>query len=427
MFASLGTASYGRREIARLREDKRFYSKAFWEIELIRVITTSICVLGWLLLICIYIEYRDYMLAMTFTLVAELFDISWLYEGLEKFRYNVGINSVFKLISLILVFVLVKTEDNLIEYMMIMSNCTLVGNMTMWLFLKKEVILAHIDIKSVKLHLRNTIIFFMPSIAISIYNVLDKTLIGIITKSSEENGYYEQATKIMSAINMVSFFAINNAITARASYWYAGNKRQELDKLIDLTYHITMFISVGALFGIVAVSNVFISVFLGEGYEPVTLLLIILSPITLVICISNVARTLYYEPANDMKKATVFLLCGSATNFILNLCLIPQYGSYGAAVATVVAEIIVTVLFVSFSNGYVRWKMIFGCLKWKVIAGMCMCMFVLCLNSKVNDLPDGALLILDVVCGAFVYVTMLLIMNDRSVEYIKKVVSRKKL
>ena len=43
LFASLGTANYGKKVIASLRDNVKEYSQAFWEIEIITIFTTIVC------------------------------------------------------------------------------------------------------------------------------------------------------------------------------------------------------------------------------------------------------------------------------------------------------------------------------------------------------------------------------------------------
>ena len=104
LFAALGTGSYGKKIISGLRDKIELYSEAFWEIEIISILMGSIFLVLWILFSLFYKQYRPYMLILSFTLLATLFDISWLYGGLEKFQYIVGINSVFKIISVIAIF-----------------------------------------------------------------------------------------------------------------------------------------------------------------------------------------------------------------------------------------------------------------------------------------------------------------------------------
>ena len=69
--------------------------------------------------------------------------------------------------------------------------------------------------KDLLAHCRGTLIYFVPTIAATIYTVVDKTLIGIITKDNIENGCYEQATKIISIIRTISFTSMNTLFSSR--------------------------------------------------------------------------------------------------------------------------------------------------------------------------------------------------------------------
>ena len=105
IFAALGTSAYGIREISKKRDNKKEYSKLFFEIELVSVITSFISLLLWVVLSLLYTEYRLYLFILSLNILATCFDISWLYIGLEKFKYTISINSIFRIISLILIFV----------------------------------------------------------------------------------------------------------------------------------------------------------------------------------------------------------------------------------------------------------------------------------------------------------------------------------
>ena len=81
LFAALGTVSYGAREIAQHRDDKRQSSKLFWEIELMTVATTTICLIVWCVVIIFSRQYRPYFIALIPVLLGTMFDISWYFTG----------------------------------------------------------------------------------------------------------------------------------------------------------------------------------------------------------------------------------------------------------------------------------------------------------------------------------------------------------
>ena len=110
LFAALGTASYGSREIARNRDNPEQYSKLFWEIELMTVLTSLVCLVGWVIVIIFSKEYRPYFIALTPMIFATMFDVAWFYTVHEKIIYSVSLNAVFKVIGVLLLFVFVKEK-----------------------------------------------------------------------------------------------------------------------------------------------------------------------------------------------------------------------------------------------------------------------------------------------------------------------------
>lgn len=417
LFASLGTANYGKKVIAAHRDDISSYSKAFWEIELITVFTTTICLAIWITFAFLYKQYTAYMLVLSFTLLSALFDISWLYGGLEKFQYTVTVNSLFKIASVICIFIFVNDKEDVLVYTAIMAISTLLGNVSMWLFLPKQVIITKIERSSIIKHLRGTLVYFGPTIATSIYTVLDKTLIGIITDSNLQNGYYEQATKIINIVKSVCFNSINGVMVARASFLYSHNNVVELNKIKDISYHIITFLSIGACFGLIGVSDIFVPFFFGEGYESVVGLITILSIVVVVIGISSVANTVYYVAGGYMRKATKLILIGSLTNLILNIVLITKYQAIGAAISTLIAESVITILFVHGTEGFIKWSDIASVISKKIVSGIVMLICILMIKRIIVGMNDAAMLAVMFSAGALVYILILALLRDPSLRY----------
>lgn len=426
MAASLGTLSYGKKTIAALRTDKEKYSRAFWEIELITVITTSICLAVWICFSFVYKQYSVYMLVLSFALLATLFDISWLYGGLEKFQYTVSVNLLCKLFSIVCIFCLVKNEDDVILYTFIMAVSLFVGTLSMWIFLPKHIERPHIEFVSMKKHFNQTLVYFGPAVATSIYTVLDKTLIGVITDSSSQNGYYEQATKIINIVKSVCFNAINGVMMARASFFYSSNDKNGLREIKNLSLHLIMLLSVGSCFGLIGISEGFVPLFFGKGYSPVIDLIRILAVVVVVIGIGSVANTLFYTAGGYMKNAFKSILIGSVVNLFLNIVLIPKLYSYGAVVATLIAETIITILFINGTNGFIRWIEIFICLWKKIVAGFVMLFSLMILNQVLSFLDTIFILLIQFFVGGLVYFVILTALKDQSIMLGWKFMKRKK-
>ena len=104
LIAGLGTASYGIIEIAKARDSTYDRSKTFWGIELITVITSVVSLILWFFIVLFYDEYRFIFFIQTFYILAIIFDISWFFLGIEKLKHTVIINSFFKIMGVIFIF-----------------------------------------------------------------------------------------------------------------------------------------------------------------------------------------------------------------------------------------------------------------------------------------------------------------------------------
>lgn len=116
LLAVLGLTTYAQREIAYVRNDKEKLKKLFWEIEIISIITTVISYLCLAIIILFLDRYSNFLWIYSFIVLANIFDISWLIVGLEKFSVLVLRNFIVKILSLLLIFTLVKTSNDLYIY-----------------------------------------------------------------------------------------------------------------------------------------------------------------------------------------------------------------------------------------------------------------------------------------------------------------------
>lgn len=426
MFAVLGTNIYGMREIARCRDDKTVYSKTFWEIEILTVITSTVCVILWVGITIQSTEYKPYFLALVPTLFASMFDISWFYTGQEAVGYTVFWNAICKIAGVVLIFSFIKSKDDVVAYIVLNSLILMFGNLSMWIFLPK--FLVRVSVKSLRIwhHFKETLIYFIPTIATSIYTVLDKTLIGLITNDAYQNGFYEQATKIINIAKTASFVALNSVMGARLAYLFAENKIEEAKSKIKTAMNMILLLTIGSMFGVVAIASDFVPVFFGEGYEPVIDLLYLMAPLIVIIGISNCIGTQYYTPIGKTKIASLYMIAGSVVNLILNILFIPVLGAKGAVIGSIGAEAVITMLFVHFDERYITWKYLLMIGYKKVIAGLLMLLMIRTMSLNLN-LSGIVLVCVQVIVGILTYFLMLLLLRDSMIQrFVTELLNRMK-
>lgn len=410
MFASLGTAVYGSREIARNRDDETARSKLFWELEIMCIITTSFCFLLWIPLVISSEQYGKIYLVLSLGVIGTALDISWFYTGLEKFRSIVVRNTVVKIVEIVLLFTLVKSSEDLLIYISISAVTSFICFLSYWCGLGKLV--KRVPVRTLRIfrHFKGTLIFFLPSIASSIYLLLDKPLLKWITNDNAEIGYYQQAQKFIDVLKSIVFSSINSVVGVRMSALYAKNEGDEIKRKFAISMNYILFMGFGCAFGISAVAGRLVDIFYGPGYEGVVPLIYLFSPIVIIIGVSNCIEMQYFTPCGRRAESIRYLVVGAVTNLLLNMLLIPFFKAEGATVATLVAETVITTQYLHNSRGFITIADIWRSGYKKLIAGAIM-FFIVRLVGMIS-INDILILIFQVCAGVVVYVSLLLLMKD---------------
>ena len=429
MFAALGTVSYGSREIARNRKDKAVRSKLFWEIELMTVLTSSVSIAAFILFIVFRDRYQIYYVPQVMAILAVMFDISWFFTGIEQFRYIVTKNALFKLLGAVLIFTLVHKPEDLLLYIAILSATTMLGNMSMWLYMPR--FLDPVDFRTLRIrrHLRETFVYFIPSVATSVYTVLDKTLIGEITRNEAENGCYDKVVQLINIMKALTFTALNSVLGARISFLFAEKRYDEIRRRIETSINYILFMGLGIGFGLAGVASRFIPWFLGPGYERAILMLVMMSPIVVIIGVSNCLGSQYYTPSGKRAQSARFIIIGACVNLVLNLLLIPRFWGYGAIAASLIAEMTITILYVAFSGESFH-PIVFLRDGWKKLAAAVL-MFAAVRAVDPFFHSNFPALAVEVCVGGAVYIIVLFILRDSfmtgfCMDTVRRILRRKK-
>ncbi len=345
LVGAVGTNLYGQREIAYLQDKPTDRTKAFWEIEVFRLVTVSVCTLIYTTLFCSIGKYPLIYGVLTIEVIATAFDISWLFMGMENFRVIVLRNTIIKLVGIICVFLFVKTKDDLAIYTICVTAPLLLGNISLWFSLKKYLVKVHFAPKEllngIIIRLRPVFVLFLPQVAMDVYLVLDKTMIGMLGSSIDQVGYYTQAQKIVKLV-LTIVTSLGTVMLPAMSASFARGDHEEILRSIKTAFKTVYLLSFSLLFGLCAIAPRFVPFFFGPGYDPVVLLMIVISPILVIIATSNVIGKQYLLPTAQQTAFTISILAGAGVNFILNLILIRQWDAIGASIATVLAELAVT-------------------------------------------------------------------------------------
>ena len=343
------------------------------------------------------------------TIIATAFDISWFWGGYEQYRFIVIRNSLIKIAGIVLLFVFVHKKSDLLLYVALIAGTGLLGNISMWSYLPKY--LEKVDWKTLqfKHHYKETLVYFIPTVATSIYTVLDKAMIGWITHDDYENGYYEQATKIINICKTL-VLSIVTVMSSRMSFLFSKEAHTEIKQRMENTVNFVLLISIPIVFGLIGVANRFVPLFFGEGYEKTILILYVMAPLLTIIGLSNCLGSLYFTPSGQRARSNKAIVTGAIVNLLLNFVMIYVLKSIGAAIASVIAESTITIMYLYMSRDYFNLRCIPNFAWKRLIAAAVMLAVVILIGSTVESALGC--IIIQIVAGAIIYGTFLLLLHD---------------
>lgn len=341
LFAMLGVNNYGSRTIAAIRDDRRKLSQTFWEIyafQLIVSVVMTIVYAGYIIFICDDMKIGWIMILY---LIGTAFDINWLYFGLEEFKITVTRNTIVKIVTVILIFIFVKSPQDVYIYSLFYSAGMCISQIFLWKKFNKYIDFVKVNWRGIKKHIKQNVILFVPVIAISLYKTMDKIMLGYIS-SKAEVGYYEACEKILSIPNGF-ITALGTVIMPRIANLSSNNANNKAAGYLSKSVLFSIACTSSMSLGIMGIANEFVPIFYGDGFTECINIFQLIMPSCIFVGIANVVRTQYLIPYKKDNIYIVSVFLGAAINVIANILLIPKYNAIGAALGTLFAECIVCV------------------------------------------------------------------------------------
>lgn len=340
LFASLGLPLYGQKEVSYLQNDRFGRSKVFWETFIIGFVSTA---LAFVFFIFFTRDSNNRILfcILSVNILSCGIDISWLFQGMENFKTISVRNFLFRLFNVVYVFLFVRKKEDLLVYVAGICCFSFANYASLWFSLRK--VISFVPFKELRPFKRipGIISLFVPTVAIQVYTMLDKTMIGIITNDVFQNGYYEQAIKLSKMV-LTLVTSLGAVMLSRIGSYHSCGDEGKVKKALYNSYRFVWFLSIPLGFGLSSIASNFVPWFYGDGYGEVVPLLFILSFLIIAIGVSNVTGIQYLIPMGKQKQYTVSVIVGACSNFVLNVFLIPRFLSFGAAIASLIAETLVT-------------------------------------------------------------------------------------
>jgi len=340
LVSTLGISLYAAKEIAKVGDNKKLVSKTFSEIYLMQILFNLLIIILYYLVVFIFdIKYKVIYSIYGINLVANLINISWFYSGIEEFKKLSIRGCLVKALSVILILLLVKGENALIIYVVILSLSALISNIYLLFGLTKRVKINFkiVTMKSMFMHFKANLLLFIPQIAISIYTLLDQPMIGWLSGSTDEVGFYLKAEQLVKMVLYV-ITTLGTIMMPRIANLHHNKDTKKVKQYLNKVVDIVLYLSIPMMFGIAAIAPFFVNWFLTPDFASVAVIMMVISPIIVFISLTNVIGVQYLLPTDNIKYYIKSVTLGAFINFFCNFILISHFKANGAAIGTVIAE-----------------------------------------------------------------------------------------
>ena len=414
LFAMLGIGVYGTKQIAAASD----VSSTFWNIYVIQLIASILAISVYVIAVFSIPQMGGIIpLIVGITLFANMIDISWLFSGKEDFKKITIRNVVIRIIGVISIFTFIKSSDDLYLYVFLIVIFDFLGQFVMWVPAKKFIKRPSFNTKIMKKNLHPIVLLFLPQIAISLYVVLDRTLLGLLGSYSDV-GIYEQGQKLISILlKVVSSLGV--VMLPRVANLLSERKDREAQNMVKFSFILYNLIIFPMIFGLIAVNEVFVKLFLGQNFQDVKYVLYIIVFNIMFVGWTNI---LGYQVLVVRNKNKEFMLSTTIPAFVsvaVNIAVIPFFGYIGASITSVVVEILVFAIQWYYSRNIINKKLLFNKDLVKIILSS-LVMFGAVMLCKMTLGFDGIVgLVIYLVVGGISYLGMLFLLKTVNIKEMK--------
>ena len=414
LFSMLGIGIYGTKQIAAAND----VSSTFWNIYAIQLISSALAISVYLIAIFSIPQMGGVIPLMVGVVLFErMFDISWLFSGKEDFKKITLRNTVVRLVGVICIFTFIKSSDDLYLYIFLIVTINFLGQLVMWMPAKKFIKRPSFNTKIMKKNLHPIVLLFLPQVAISLYVVLDRTLLGVLGSYSDV-GIYEQGQKLTSILITV-VTSLGVVMLPRVANLLSERREEEAQNMVKFSFILYNLIIFPMIFGLIAVNEVFVKLFLGQNFQDVKYVLYIIVFNLMFIGWTNI---LGYQVLVVRNKNKEFMLSTTIPAFVsvaVNIAVIPFFGYIGASITSVVVEILVFAIQWYYSRNIINKNLLFNKDLAKIILSS-LVMFGAVMLCRMTLGFDGIVgLVIYLVVGGISYLGMLFLLKTVNIREMK--------
>lgn len=410
IFSFLGLPTYGLREISRVRGNRTQLNKVFSELYIINFCSTLFFLLLYTILILEIDVLRDDISLYSIvggSIAINFLNISWLYDGLEEFQVVTTRNALFKFLCVILLVIFVRSREDYLWYAAI-SVVGIAGNSLVNMLLSTRYVSFTLRGLSFVRHLKPIVFLVAVNFAIEIYTLVDVTMLGIMSGATNV-AFYSYGSR-MSKILMTVVNSFTMVIVPRMVLYYREGKINEYNLLLTKTFKLIVLLSIPMIIGLQFIADDLVTMLYGQVFLNSAVILKILCLLLVISPTGYLLGSRVMLATNQENKMLISVSIGAIVNLLGNFILIQQYAEFGAAIASVISEIIVMIVYVSFGRRYFSLSGVTHSLVRILLASLAMAATLILIYSL--QISIYIRILLELTVGIIVYFSVLLLLKE---------------
>lgn len=322
ILSTFGLYQYGIRELSKCRNDKVKLRQLFSSLVVISVIASAITLVFYF----IFINYRyswsnEYKVLMlyAFNIISNSIYAEYVVEVLEEYKFITVKTIIVKLVYLVLLLLIVKSEGDTNKYVLLLLLSTLLNNLFSFVYISIKIGYDFSNI-TIRKHIKYLIIVVIMSNVNTLFTQLDRLMIGeFVDKASVT--YYSTSQSISGTMNalMLSFTAV---VLPRLSNILETKGKVEYERLLKNVSKEFYYFLFPVAFGMFVLSKEIVLIYGGSELVPAinTMRVFSIYFITLGIEYILTNHILYLNKKED--KLIWLILASGLLNLILNILLV---------------------------------------------------------------------------------------------------------
>ena len=359
LLSSLGIPLYAVREVARVRDNVEERNRITVEIALLSLILAAggyVIVFAVGELVPQINAHLSLFYILSLSILFTALGVSWFYTAIEDFKFITVRGLIIRVLFVVALFLFVKSKEDLLIYGVIIVGSTVGNEFINFIHLRKFIHIFKLNWSKVNIfrHLKPSFSFFVLNLSISLYVQLNPVMLGFLSDNTQV-GYYTAGSKL-SYIILSVLTSMATVLIPHVSNMIQVHDTEKFKQLITKVYHYYMALAFPFTVGLILLSVPLTLVIFGNSFYEASYVTAITAPVIIIISITNIIGLQILHPYGKENYVTYSTIGGAVINLIVDIPLILLWGSKGAAIATVCAELAVLLIQVRIGRSYIPFK-----------------------------------------------------------------------